>query len=105
MGQQGPRNPEMLAKRLFKGMKHSELPDFKQVIEALEAAKGEKFTLSADELQAVREEGKSPSDDWCGFCDKPLDECTSCDASDWKCNGEDSCVSCDEGDTCNPWDT
>lgn len=111
-------NPAELAKQLFRGMKQSQLPSFAKVIKALEAARGERFALTAEQLDALQKKARGTTrdmvcvlcdgtaDQLCTFCDTGKDECSQCDALDFACETyKDTCIACDEGDVCQHPDT
>lgn len=112
MSEKTEKNFEKLATRLFGKMRRDQLPGFRQVIKALEIAKGEKFKISAEQIEKLQAQqkkskikGDSSTKQWCALCDYMADECEKCDASDWGCGGPgDVCVTCDEGDHCDNCD-
>ncbi|MBF0586077.1 hypothetical protein INT08_04925 [Prosthecochloris sp. N3] len=101
-------------------LSHEKTPEtptgIRNIIHSLESAKGDKFTVSAQDITRLQEQGgekrfdgdicitcDNSDDQYCTFCDKPKDMCEKCDATDWDCgNNKDKCISCDEGDTCPP---
>jgi hypothetical protein len=110
---------KMEALKFFHEMEPDNLPSFRKIIRALEVAKGEKFKISAEEIEKLqaritteRFDGDicitcdNSQDQWCALCDKDKDMCEDCDATDFDCsNSKDKCTTCDEGDHCQMVDT
>ncbi|NOK19563.1 freyrasin family ranthipeptide [Corallococcus carmarthensis] len=89
MSDEKPNDSE-LAKRLFGHLKPDEIPSVERVLRALQVAKGVKFQLNPEKLQALRTREQEPihalqcptDTDICILCDSPRDLCKLCDTLD-----------------------